>query len=212
MIRIQIYIFIIVSAYAQGCPPKNQEPIVDMNQGPVHDEDQVLAEVFRPLDGRWEGLFRIYEDQRGQPSERIKDNDIHPHLIRELPLKQNGEVKVRQEYISESPYFQRVAIEDTYLENDSLRTVRSFGVNKVESGQMWCVVQKPDELIVHQGQTEGNHTICWSRHLEEPLVIEFFRETVLDSTYEIIGYGYYGQDNPQKGPKTWFYGKYRRLQ
>jgi len=75
---------------------------------------------------------------------------------------------------------------------------------------MWCIVKKPDEVIVHHGRTEGEATIIWERNETGPQKIEFFRETVRDSLYEIVGWGYYGDDNPNLAPRFWFLGTYRR--
>ena len=86
----------------------------------------------------------------------------------------------------------------------------STGANKVENGEMWCVVNKPTETIIHEGSTVGDKTIIWQSKQTSPQKIEYFYETVDEQFYEIIGYGYYTGDNPELSPRLWFYGKYAR--
>jgi len=123
-------------------------------------------------------------------------------------LKTLNTIKVKQVYHSESPYFQRVTITDSYP--DSGKEEISQGINKIEDGKMWCIVNKPNETVVHYGKTRGEKTIIWQQKQLEPQRIEFFQETVNDQFYEIIGYGYYEGDNIDLTPRLWFYGKYER--
>ncbi|MBX2842242.1 MAG: hypothetical protein KTR26_10745 [Flammeovirgaceae bacterium] len=81
----------------------------------------------------------------------------------------------------------------------------------MENGKLICVVNKLNEQVIHQGSLDGKHTIIWSRNLTNPLKIEYFRETVYADSYSIIGWGYYGNDNPKLSPKTWFRGQYKRI-
>ena len=116
-----------------------------------------------------------------------------------------GIVEVEQTYRSETPYFQRVLITDTYRDGSGqTQRVESRGVNKVQNGKLWCVVRKPDETVIHNGSLVNKNTIIWQRDLRNPLKIEYFRETVKQDEYSIIGWGYYGDDNPEKSPKYWF--------
>ena len=115
---------------------------------------------------------------------------------------------MNQVYTSESPYFQRVVITDYYPDSD--KTEVSTGVNKIEDGKMWCIVDKPTEKIIHHGATRGDDTIIWSSNQKAPQKIEFFQETVGEQFYEIIGYGYYAGDDATISPRLWFYGKYER--
>ncbi|NJL76187.1 MAG: hypothetical protein HC892_15380 [Saprospiraceae bacterium] len=120
-------------------------------------------------------------------------------------------IEVEQLYSSKSPYFQKVWIKDTYKDSEGkVKTVKSKGVNKVQGGKMWCVVVKPDETVIHTGRTEGKQTIIWQRHEKNPQKVEYFKETVDTSLYEIIGYGYYDGDELNLSPRYWFYGKYSR--
>ena len=172
----------------------------------VVSEDEPYANVFAILDGVWKGEFFIYEDTvRGQRDEDLL-KQIQKVTLNQLPLKQVGKINVKQTYQSESPYFQRVEIEDYYPEKQE--TIKSKGVNKVQDGKMWCVVQKPDELIIHEGSTDGPKTIIWQRGETSPQRVEYFRETVTEKSYEIIGWGYYEGDDLQLMPRFWFYSKY----
>ena len=188
-------------------------PVQDLSRPEAASADSVYADVFKPLDGIWQGTFYVYIDEQGQRKETARPLDIHPKLIKEQDLKEKMVIEVRQEYVSETPFFQRVKIRDTYFdEKGTKRVVESHGVNKVHNGKLWCVVIKPDETVVHSGLVAGKETIIWQRNLPDPLKIEYFRETVLDKEYEIIGWGYYGTDDPELSPRYWFYGKYHRLQ
>ena len=163
------------------------------------------------LDGQWMGMFYIYEDpsymSRGGPDRQVQAD---------FSLKQAGfiavdSIAVYQSYRSESPYYQTVQIQDMYTSpNGEQHEVISLGVNKVQQGGLWCVVQKPDETVVHRGQLLDRQTIIWSRHEQEPQRIEWFRETVTDSVYSIVGWGFYGGDDPQVGPPLWFTAQYRK--
>jgi hypothetical protein len=170
-------------------------------------EDVPFADVFAPLDGRWKGEFKIYVDTRGQPEERPKALD--PAAFERPPYKLSQAIAVEQEYTSESPYFQRVLIRDSYPEAGGVKVVESRGVNKVEGGKLWCVVKKPDDTVIHQGALDAG-AIVWQRDRKSPLAIEYFRETVEGGAYTIVGWGYYGRDDPKKGPRTYFYARYTR--
>ena len=102
-------------------------------------------------------------------------------------------VQVTQKYTSVSPYEQKVHIQDVYRDAEGLlQTISSEGINKVEGKKLLCIVNKPEETVRHKGSLPAPHTIIWQRNETNPLKIEYFKETVQDSTYEIIGYGYYG--------------------
>lgn len=175
-------------------------------------EPDSLRHVFRPLDGEWQGTFIVYHDVRGQTRDTSQARDISLTTLKRLPLEEVTRIQVRQVYRSETPFYQEVSIWDTYeRENGQLDTVKSTGYNQVKDGTLICVVNKPDEQVIHQGQALPGHVILWERSLSAPLKIEFFRETVDEQTYTIVGWGYYGEDDPGLSPKTWFYGLYHRL-
>lgn len=56
------------------------------------------------------------------------------------------------------------------------------------------------------------NTIIWQRTIETPQKVEYFRETVDEKFYEIIGWGYYSEDDLSLSPPFWFYGKYERIE
>lgn len=170
-------------------------------------QGQPYKNVFKGLDGKWEGTFYVYSDTRGQQKGNVQPKKISYELLQELPLKTDLTIAVTQIYKSENPFFQRVEITDRY----DGKVVKSSGVNKVVDGKLLCIVDKPDEQVVHNGSTDGNQTIIWERDIREPLKIEYFRETVTPESYTIIGWGYYGEDDPELSPKTWFFGDYKRL-
>ncbi len=178
---------------------------------PIVEADKAYAYVYQLLDGHWKGVFKIYEDMT--PSERgenaLKDIDV-AHL-RKPTLKLSSTIDVEQFYTSESPYFQSVVIKDIYKDAEgNKKIVESKGVNKVQNGKMWCVVKKPDETVIHEGILENEHTIIWQRNHQKPQKIEYFKETVQGDIYEIIGYGYYENDDTRLMPKYWFYGRYEK--
>lgn len=193
---------------APAFPPASE---LESNTPPV-PADEPLAKVFAPLDGRWRGQFQIYTDTRGQqPGPR--PSSLDPAAFAQAPFKLSQTIEVEQVYTSESPYFQRVEIRDTYRDSSGqTKTAESRGVNKVQGGQLWCLVKKPDETVIHTGSTEGADTIVWQRELQNPTKVEYFRETVRENTYTIVGYGYYGGDDPKKTPRTYFYGQYKRAE
>ncbi len=174
--------------------------------------DQKYANVFSMLDGKWEGAFYIYEDSLGQHKGNARPEITENLEFAGLALRPIQEIEVRQEYVSESPYFQRVIIRDTYADADGkTRTVESRGVNKVQDGRLWCIVKKPDETVIHYGKPGGPGTIIWQRDERNPLKIEYFRETVEDDYYKIVGWGYYAGDDPDLTPRLWFVGDYSKV-
>ena len=173
----------------------------------VSEADKTYTDVFKILDGKWKGQFKIYEDSNPQA---IKNVDLK-NLSTDIFLKENiqliNSIDVQQVYTSESPYFQRVEIKDTYPETGKEEV--SKGVNKIQDGKMWCVVKKPSETIIHEGSSINSNTIVWQSDTKEKK--EYFFETVTEHHYEIIGWGYYNQDDRSLSPKLWFYGKYDRV-
>ncbi|WP_020527926.1 hypothetical protein [Flexithrix dorotheae] len=184
----------------------------ESNQEAALISNQDYKNVFKPLDGNWKGKFYVYSDKRGQTKEPAQPDQIDEKYLEKLPLKEELVIDVAQTYVSENPYFQKVMITDTYPSaNGEMNSVKSEGFNKVENGKLVCVVNKPDEKVVHQGRLDQEHTIIWSRNISNPLKIEYFRETVRQDSYTIIGWGYYGDDNPKLSPKTWFRGDYKKV-
>ena len=169
--------------------------------------DESLRGVFAALDGEWQGRFHIYLNQEGQNEGPVQPTRIDRTSFKHPPFALHSTIEVRQSYISESPLFQRVRIEDRLPSGE---VVKSEGVNKVEGGKMWCLVKKPDDFVVHSGQLDGPQTIVWTRNRKQPLAIERFEERVTPQRYTIIGWGYYGNDDPQKAPRMYFEAEYVR--
>lgn len=187
-------------------------PINNIRTAPaVVPMDSSFAHVYQVLDGTWKGQFKIFEDLDRRPIDSITLQNVKLGDLEKPSLKLINVIEVEQLYSSKSPYFQKVWIKDTYKDGEGkVKTVKSEGVNKVQDGRMWCVVVKPDETVIHAGRTEGEKTIIWQRHEKNPQKVEYFKETVDTSLYEIIGYGYYEGDELNLSPKYWFYGKYLR--
>lgn len=194
-----------------GCK-RNAAPVTTL-QPPnrITTAEEKYAGVFKILDGHWTGIFYIYEDPF-----YMKRKGPDRQVAADFNLEQAGftavdSIRVYQNYRSESPYYQTVKIEDTYTSPEGeQRQVISLGVNKVQQGGLWCIIQKADEMVIHKGQLQDQQTIIWSRREQEPQRIEWFRETVTDSVYSIIGWGYYSGDDPQVGPPLWFKAEYRK--
>lgn len=201
---------IVLLLLAGACEQNGQVPIDNIEQPPtVTTADSAYLGVYHSLDGKWKGEFEIFRD--AQPGPRVDSLLDHPDpAMLNLPNIFSAQViKVRQEYESLSPFFQRVTIQDLYPETGT--TVTSEGVNKVQDGQMWCVVRKPEETVIHAGKTDGPETIIWQRHEQNPQKIEYFRETVTPQRYTIIGWGYYEGSDTTRMPPYWFYGVYQRV-
>ena len=178
----------------------------DINKPPVFSEqDRHFADVYKLLDGTWKGRFLIYEDTTLVPKQEAKLKQLTKADLKGLQLIDH--LDVTQVYTSESPYFQRVTITDQFKDGS---VAVSKGVNKVVNGEMWCIVHKPDKIVIHEGATDGANTIIWSSNETSPQVIEYFQETVEAERYEIIGWGYYDGDDPTLSPRLWFYSEYQR--
>ena len=188
---------------------QQQIPVDDIENHPIaHKNDTQFADVYKVLDGTWKGKFLIYQDKALKAKENVELEDISLNSIQKAGYSLINSIDVTQVYKSESPYFQTVAITDFYP--DSGKTEVSKGVNKIQDGKMWCIVRKPNETVIHDGKTEGRNTIIWSRNESTPQRIEYFKETVSATSYEIVGWGYYEGDDPAKSPKLWFYAKYEK--
>lgn len=168
--------------------------------------DKVLANVYKPLDGTWKGVFLVKEDANPKNAKGINLQDPKTMIKFINASKTVNTINVTQVYTSKSPYFQTVSITDVYP--DSGKTEQSRGVNKIQDGNMWCVVRKPNDTVIHEGSAPNKETIIWQSNKSQR--IEYFYETVTKDYYEIIGYGYYNNDDTSMSPKLWFYGKYER--
>ncbi len=174
----------------------------------VTEKDKKLANVYQLLDGKWKGQFKIYEDKKRKKKKTIDLKNITTKNLDKKGIEQVGYIEVEQIYTSETPFFQRVVITDYYPDQD--KSIVAKGVNKVINGKLICVVLKPDDIVIHDGYLENEHTIIWQRQEASPQKVEYFRETVNKQFYEIVGWGYYEGDDLELSPKFWFHGKYER--
>ena len=170
--------------------------------------DEIHKDVFKKLDGIWKGAFIIYEDDNPVDAAEVDLSRITLKDIEALDLKEINRIEVRQKYTSVNPYFQKVEIEDKDLNSGAM--IVSKGINKVENGKLVCVVQKPDEVIVHEGMVPEEGTIIWFSEQKKPLKKEYFVEKVDDEYYEIVGYGYYEGHDLDKTPQLYFYALYKK--
>ncbi|NER12775.1 hypothetical protein GWK08_04945 [Leptobacterium flavescens] len=204
--RILFYL-IFIFCFSASC--QNQVAVDDIDNSPVFNKkDKAFENVFKILDGTWKGKFLIYQDLKQLPKDQVSMKDISLKSLEKDGLKLVNSIDVTQVYTSDSPFFQRVTITDFYP--DTQKEVVSKGVNKIQDGKVWCVVRKPDETVIHDGKIEGGDTIIWSRDEQSPQRVEYFKETVSENFYEIIGWGYYEGDDTSLSPKLWFYAKYER--
>ncbi len=204
-------LFIYVLCLFCCCSCQNKIAIEDIQTIPVvSQKDSKYAHVFRSLDGVWKGQFFIYEDYKRVPKNQIELKNISLSSLQKDGLKQINRIDVVQTYTSENPFFQRVKITDRYPNTG--QDILSEGVNKIQNGRMWCVIKKPGETIIHNGSVEGENTILWWRNKKTPQRIEYFKETVSENSYEIVGWGYYEGDDTRLSPRLWFYAKYKRQQ
>jgi hypothetical protein len=174
----------------------------------VTEADKKYAHAFQLLDGKWKGQFKIYEDKKRKPKKKIDLQNISTKNLKKKGLELMSFIEVEQEYQSQTPYFQTVRIKDYYPETG--KTITAKGVNRVENGQLLCVVIKPDDMVIHDGYLKDKHTIIWQRQEKNPQKVEYFHETVEENFYEIIGWGYYEGDDLELSPRLWFYAKYER--
>ena len=173
----------------------------------VKETDRKCAGAFKILDGNWKGTLQTYEDESTEKLGKRDLKNIDISDIQKRKLKLTNSIEAKQIYTSEPPFFQRVTITDFYPSSGKEAT--SSGANKRQDGEMWCVVKKPNELFIHKGLTEGANTIIW--YSENTEKSEYFKETVSTQFYEIIGWGYYGEDNRERTPRLWFNGKYEQI-
>jgi hypothetical protein len=167
------------------------------------------ADVFKPLDGTWEGEFKVFVDTLGQKQGISQPKKIDYNLLNNLSLKLQSIIKAKHVYKSVTPFRQEGEITDFLIKADGTeKIIKSNATNLIENGKLKCIVNKPNETVIHEGKYLGDNTIIWQRSLTNPLKIEYFKESVSDGHYKIIGWGYYGNDNPKLTPRIWFYADY----
>lgn len=210
-IRIAELFLVLVIAFLVGCTSddfkQNKLSEVQIEKG----EDYV--NIFKPLDGIWQGEFKIYIDTLGQQRGKSQPKEINYDAIEKPSLKLQSIIKARHIYKSISPFKQEGEIVNIITNKDGTTdTIKSKATNLVENGKLKCFVYKPTETVIHNGEYLGNNTIVWKRSLSNPLKIEYFKETVSDEHYKIIGWGYYGYDDPSLTPRCWFYADYIKVE
>lgn len=206
---IQLFLLLLASINFIQC--QSTPAIDDLTIIPeVSEGDKKYANAYQLLDGKWKGQFKIYTDSKRKKKEAIELKNISIKSLTKEGLQLNSTIEVEQVYTSETPYFQRVVITDFYPESGE--KVVTKGVNKVQDGKLLCVVIKPDDTVIHDGYLENENTIIWQRTEKSPQKVEYFRETVDEAFYEIIGWGYYSDADLSLSPPYWFYGKYERVQ
>lgn len=202
------YIFLYLSLSTTGCAQVDE--IDNIKTAPtVVKADEAFANVYQPLDGTWQGVFSIYEDPKPPQLDKNQLIKLTKDQATDKRFNKSYEINVTQVYTSESPYFQRVKITD--YNPKTKETEISHGVNKIQNGEMWCVVHKPSGTVIHEGSTDGPSTIIWQSQQDKPLKVEYFYESISNDTYEIIGYGYYDKDDTKLMPRLWFYGSYDKV-
>lgn len=206
---VHLYLFLALSLSSSVCS-QSKDQIDNITEAPeVVKADEAFANVYQALDGTWLGVFSIYEDPKPSKLDESQLVKLTKEQATDERFKKSYEINVTQVYTSVSPYFQKVKITD--YNPQTKETEVSHGVNKIQNGEMWCVVRKPSGTVIHQGRTDGPDTIIWQSKQDIPLKVEYFYETISDDTYEIIGYGYYDGDDAGLMPRLWFYGSYDKI-
>lgn len=176
------------------------------------EKQKYLSNVFKPWDGNWSGDFIVYLDTLGQQKGNAQPTDIDFDIINKPSFILQSVIKADHIYKSVSSFRQEGIITDIVTSGSGKPdTIKSKAVNEVKNGKLKCLVYKPNELGIHEGKYLGDNTIVWQRSLSNPLKIEYFKETVRDGHYKIIGWGYYGKDNPTLTPRYWFYADYMKI-
>jgi hypothetical protein len=182
----------------------------DLPKYPHQTEIGAANNIYKKLDGKWKGVFYIYEFENPgniDPFPMIYDSSFSL----DDSYKIIDSVLVEQQYVSISKDIQRVNIIDKFISDGEEVIIYSSGTNSVENGNLYCSINKPEEIVNHQGYSPEEGVIIWHREKLNPLSIEYFYERVSDNLYSIIGWGYYGQDDLNTGPKTWFKAEYNRV-
>lgn len=187
-----------------------QPDITDMNTHPfISEVDHDFANVFSMFDGKWAGKLYVYVDTRGQrpvPAPKI----LEPAIWKSAPYKLHRIFVVRYQFLSRSPYFQQVAIWlDVTDEQGKITSAHNVGINKVQQGRLWAVIQQETETLWYEGSRDDN-AIIWQRKGPGAKNIEYTREFVKDDVYTCIGWKYQEDDDLSLSPKTFFYGRYTR--
>ncbi|MBK7380029.1 MAG: hypothetical protein IPJ03_13635 [Ignavibacteriales bacterium] len=193
-----------------GCNSQNSD---SKNNTAKKNSEQKYSDVLKPLDGQWQGEFKVYIDTLGQRAGLAQPKEIDFDSIKKSSLKLQSVIKAKHIYKSITPFRQEGEIIDIITKSDGgADTIISKAINFIEDGKLKCIVTKPNETVIHDGEYLGNNKIVWHRKLSNPLKIEYFKESVVDNHYIIIGWGYYGNDDPKLTPRIWFYADYIKME
>ncbi|MBK7381630.1 MAG: hypothetical protein IPJ03_22080 [Ignavibacteriales bacterium] len=196
-----LFLLILIAALIHNCADKD------------NSSNKNLANVFKPLDGQWQGEFKVYIDTLGQREGLAQPKEINFDSIKKTSLKLQSVIKAEHIYKSITQFRQEGKIIDIITKSDgSADTIVSKAINFIEDSKLKCIVTKPNETVIHDGEYLGNNKIVWHREFDVPLKIEYFKESVTDNHYKIIGWGYYGNDDPNLTPRIWFYADYLKMQ
>ncbi len=206
-----LYIFVLGATCQEAEPvvqPRSAPKVVKMaGEGP----SEKFRHVYNSLLGEWRGDFVIYESEIGQRPGRQR-RVIDQAFFDSLPLKEVNRIKVMHRYTGSDDFTVDAQIEDSWIDENGEEVLLKYPAqNYVKGNQLICRVEKPDETVVHTGTLDEENFIVWTRNVTNPLRREYFREKAEGDTYTIIGYGYYGDDDPSKSPKTWFKGVYHKM-
>ena len=187
--------------------------VEDISKVPtVTTADEAFADVFKPMEGKWVGELKFFEDL--SPSERNMDILEHPSTgyLRTPSMKLQGRAKVERSYQSESPYFQRVQVKETYYDEAdvTLETSEYEGVQKVQNGKLWAISKiAADSTVVLKG-TPIQDGFAWKRSALRPKMQEYFEARTKSNVHEILGFAYRKGDDRKKMPRYWYYERYER--
>lgn len=189
--------------------------IENMDTAPsIEKSDEKFENVFQFLEGQWEGQLKVFEDL--SPTKRNKKvlNQLDMSYLRNPSLKLQRIANVQRSYQSESPYFQRIEIQETYYDEEGkeLEQLAYKGVNKVQKGNLWSVLQgRGDTLTLRAGKKRKDDGISWKHSEKSPYRMDYVEEKRQENILELIGFAYQPGDNPKLMPRFWYYGRYERV-
>lgn len=203
---------LVVIAFFSLLACQSKVAIEDIDTVPVIEKnDEKFADVFQHLEGQWEGQLKIFEDLSPSKREKKALQQLDMSDLRNPNLKLQQIANVQRNYRSESPYFQRIEIQETYYDEEGkeLEQLIYTGVNKVQKGNLWSVLQgRGDTLQLRAGKIMNDKLISWKRNEKAPYRMDYIEEKRQENILELIGYTYGPEDNPKLMPRFWYYGRY----
>lgn len=123
--------FLLILLFLVGCNQKQ-------------NNEKYYANVFLPLDGTWEGEFKVYIDTLGQREGMFQPKEINFDSIKKLSLKLQSVIKAKHIYKSVTSNRQEGEIIDILTNSDgSVDSIKSKAINLVKNGKLKCIVTKP---------------------------------------------------------------------